>query len=156
MKSRVTIRARICFCVIGLCAIAFLPTVLQAADDDEQWAGRDGWIEEPATKSLNGDGGMGHAYLDPASVHRGEDGLVYFNESSDVTRPEQIGKVGLMKDAYDCAKDVKYMCVGRGDWRNDKRSTLDASREPALPIYRRYLCGDAASSDSSSSNSRAQ
>jgi hypothetical protein len=137
MKSRVTIRARICFCVIGLCAIAFLPTVLQAADDDEQWAGRDGWIEEPATKSLNADGGTGHAYLD-------------------VTRPEQIGKVGLMKDAYDCAKDVKYMCVGRGDWRNDKRSTLDASREPALPIYRRYLCGDAASSDSSSSNSRAQ
>jgi hypothetical protein len=89
------------------------------------------------------EGDPGRAYLDTTSAHRGGDGLVYFNESSNVMRPEQIGKVGLMEDAYDCAKDIKYMCVERGDWRNDRSSTMDASKEPALPIYRKYLCGAA-------------
>jgi hypothetical protein len=107
-----------------------------------QWNGHDGWIEEPGFKSLNVSGGSGHAYLDSASVHRESDGLTYFNESADVTRPSDIGKAGFMKDAYDCSRNIKYMCVEQGDWRNDKRSTVDASKDPALPIYRKYLCGD--------------
>jgi len=111
---------------------------------EAQWEGRDGWVEEPGTKSLNVKGDPGHAYLDPASVHRGDDGLVYFNESSDVSRPTEIGKVGLMKDAYDCAKNIKYMCVDAGDWRNDQKSTIKADDDPALPVYRKFLCGDAA------------
>jgi hypothetical protein len=45
-----------------------------------------------------------NAYLDPASVLSGDDGLIYFNESSNVSRPEEMAKVGLMKDAYDCGK----------------------------------------------------
>jgi hypothetical protein len=105
---------------------------------EAQWSGRDGWVEEPETKV---EGATGHSYLDPASVHRGEDGLIYFNESADVPRPEQIGKIGFMKDAYDCAKNLKW-CVGYGDWRDDKQSTLDATKDPALPVYRKYLCGD--------------
>jgi hypothetical protein len=108
-----------------------------------QWAGKDGWVEEPAAKSLNVVGASGHAYLDPASVHRGDDGLIYFNESSDVSRPEEIGKVGFMKDAYDCAKNIKYMCVDAGDWRNDPKSTIHAANDPALSVYRKFLCGDA-------------
>jgi hypothetical protein len=107
-----------------------------------QWDGKDGWVEEPAAKSLNVEGKPGHAYLEPASVRRGDDGLIYFNESSDVSRPEDIGKVGLMKDAYDCAKNVKYMCVDAGDWRNDPKSTIHANNDPALQIYRKFLCGD--------------
>jgi hypothetical protein len=110
---------------------------------EAQWAGKDGWVEEPATKSLNVEGKPGHAYLDPASVRRGDDGLIYFNESSDVSRPEDIGKVGLMKDAYDCAQNVKYMCVDAGDWRNDPKSTIKAANDPALSVYRKFLCGDA-------------
>jgi len=47
-----------------------------------------------------------------------------------------------MKDAYDCAKNIKYMCVGSGNWRNDSQSIIHADRDPALPIYRKYLCGD--------------
>ena len=107
-----------------------------------QWSGRDGWIEEPGAQSLNIDGPAGHAYLDPASIHRGQDGLVYFNESTDVMSPNDIGKTGFMQDAYDCSKDLKYMCVGPSNWRNDKQSTIDASNDPALPVYRKYLCGD--------------
>ena len=75
-------------------------------------------------------------------MRRGDDGLIYFNESSDVSRPEDIGKVGLMKDAYDCAKNVKYMCVDAGDWRNDQKSTIKAANDPALSVYRKFLCGD--------------
>lgn len=108
-----------------------------------QWAGRDGWIEEPVNKALEADGMFGRSYLDVNSVHRGDDGLVYFSESSNVSRPEDIGKVGFMKDAYDCARNLKYMCVGQGNWRTDKSSTINAANDPALPIYRTYLCGDA-------------
>ena len=123
--------------VLAITAVLLLSNLAEA-----QWTGLDGWIEEPAAKSLNFEGGSGHAYLDSASVHRGDDGLVYFTESSDVSRPEEIGKVGLMKDAYDCTRNIKYMCVGSGNWRNDKKSTIDAANEPALPVYRKYLCGD--------------
>ena len=124
--------------------LATLIVLMLCARSDAQWSGRDGWVEEPAVKSLNVEGGSGHAYLDPASVHRGNDGLVYFNESSNVSRPEEIGKVGFMKDAYDCAKNIKYMCVEAGDWRNDPKSTVrTADDDPALPVYRKFLCGDA-------------
>ena len=108
-----------------------------------QWSGRDGWIEEPGAKSLSVDGAATHAYLDSASVHRGTDGFVYFNESTDVARPEDIGKTGLMKDAYDCDKNIKYMCVGGANWRNDVKSSAQTGSDPALPVYRKYLCGDA-------------
>jgi hypothetical protein len=122
--------------------LAILISLIFSMRAEAQWAGKDGWVEEPATKSLNVVGDPGHAYLDPASVHRGDDGLIYFNESSDVSRPEDIGKVGFMKDAYDCAKNVKYMCVEAGDWRNDPKSTVNASKDPALSVYRKFLCGD--------------
>jgi hypothetical protein len=118
---------------------AIVMTLLLSSRAQAQWSGRDGWVEEPDTKV---EGATGHSYLDPASVHRGEDGLIYFNESADVPRPEQIGKTGFMKDAYDCAKNLKYMCVGYGDWRDDKQSTVDAAKDPALRVYRKYLCGD--------------
>jgi hypothetical protein len=117
-----------------------------------QAEGRDGWIEEPATHSLNVDGAHGRAYLDTASVYRGNDGLVYFNESADVTRSEDIGKVGLMKDAYDCARNLKYMCVEAGNWRNDTKSTVDAAHDPAFQVYRKYLCGDANAAPNSSAD----
>ena len=123
--------------------LVVLIILMFSARSDAQWGGRDGWVEEPAAKSLNVEGGGGHAYLDPASVHRGDDGLIYFNESSNVSRPEEIGKVGFMKDAYDCAKNLKYMCVEVGDWRNDPKSTINASNDPALSVYRKFLCGDA-------------
>jgi hypothetical protein len=124
-------------------AIAILTVLIFSNRIEAQWAGKDGWVEEPAAKSLNVEGDPGHAYLDPASVHRGDDGLIYFNESSNVSRPEDIGKVGFMKDAYDCAKNIKYMCVEVGDWRNDPKSTIDAAHDPALSVYRKFLCGDA-------------
>ena len=111
-----------------------------------QESNHDGWIEEPGFKSMNVKGSSGRAFLDSSSVHRESDGLVYFNESADVTRPEDIGKTGFMKDAYDCSRNLKYMCVEQGDWRNDKQSTVDASKDPSLPIYRKYLCGDDGSS----------
>jgi len=123
-------------------ALALLIVVIAANRIEAQWTGKDGWVEEPATKSLNVEGDPGHAYLDPASVHRGDDGLIYFNESSNVSRPDEIGKVGFMKDAYDCGKNIKYMCVEVGDWRNDPKSTVDAAHDPALSVYRKYLCGD--------------
>jgi hypothetical protein len=123
-------------------AIAILTVLLLSNRIEAQWTSKDGWVEEPATKSLNVEGDPGHAYLDPTSVHRGDDGLIYFNESSNVSRPEEIGKVGFMKDAYDCGKNIKYMCVEVGDWRNDPKSTIDAARDPALSVYRKYLCGD--------------
>ena len=123
--------------------LIYLTILMPSARSEAQWSGRDGWVEEPAVKSLNVEGGSGHAYLDPASVHRGNDGLVYFNESSNVSRPEEIGKVGFMKDAYDCAKNIKYMCVEAGDWRNDPKSTVHTAHDPALPVYRKFLCGDA-------------
>jgi hypothetical protein len=109
---------------------------------DAEWSGRDGWIEEPDARSLNVAGEPGHAYLDSASVHRGSDGLVYFNESANVLRPEEIGKTGFMTDAYDCAKNIKYMCVGSGNWRDDTKSAVHTAGDPALPVYRKYLCGD--------------
>jgi len=111
---------------------------------DAQWSGRDGWVEERGAKSLNVEGEAGHAYLDSASVRRGSDGLVYFNESTNVSRPEEIGKTGLMADAYDCARNIKYMCVGPGNWRDDTKSAVHTAGDPALPVYRRYLCGDVA------------
>ncbi len=123
-------------------ALVILSALILSPRTEAQWTGRDGWVEEPAAKSLNVEGDPGHAYLDPASVHRGDDGLIYFNESSNVSRPEEIGKVGFMKDAYDCARNIKYMCVEVGDWRNDPKSTVKAADDPALPIYRKFLCGD--------------
>ncbi len=120
-----------------------------------QWSGHDGWVEEPGANSLEAEGDPGHSYLDPASVHRGDDGLIYFNESSGVTRPEEIGRTGFMKDAYDCAKNVKYMCVGVGDWRNDLKSTISTTNDPALPVYRKYLCGDSGAHPVSASSAEA-
>ena len=125
-------------CVAGLISIAGFSGSARA-----QWSGRDGWIEEPGAKSLNVDSAPTHAYLDSASVHRGSDGLVYFNESTDVAHPEDIGKTGLMKDAYDCDKNIKYLCVGGANWRNDTKSSVHTDADPALPVYRKYLCGDA-------------
>jgi len=127
--------------------LALLIVLIFSNPIEAQWAGKDGWVEEPAAKSLNVEGDPGHAYLDPASVHRGDDGLIYFNESSNVSRPEDIGKVGFMKDAYDCSKNIKYMCVEAGDWRNDPKSTVNASNDPALSVYRKFLCGDADTSN---------
>ena len=123
-------------------AVAISILLLAAGRAQSQWSGRDGWIEESGAKLLKDD--PGHSYLDPASVHRGDDGLVYFNESSGVMKPEDVGHTGFMKNAYDCGKNIKYMCVGQGDWRNDLKSTIDTADDPALPIYRKYLCGDSA------------
>lgn len=146
MKTPDNSKQRRCQRTVG--ALAILIILALSARSDAQWAGRDGWVEEPAVKSLNvKGGGSGHAYLDRASVYRGDDGLIYFNESSDVSRPEEIGKVGLMKDAYDCAKNIKYMCVEAGDWRNDPKSTVHAEHDPALPVYRKFLCGDGGAAD---------
>jgi len=133
----------------GLWVLALITLLVLPICAEAQWSGRDGWVEEPATKSLNVEGDPGHSYLDPASAHRGDDGMVYFNESSGVTKPDEIGRTGFMKDAYDCAKNLKYMCVGQGDWRNDRKSALDTANDPALPVYRKYLCGDAAADASS-------
>lgn len=132
--------------------LATVTLLLLSVRAEGQWTGRDGWIEEPAAKSLNVEGDAGRSYLDTASVHRGDDGLVYFSESSNVMRPEEIGKVDFMKDAYDCVRNIKYMCVelGRGNWRNDRNSTLNAADDPALPVYRKYLCGDPDRTDDSS------
>jgi len=58
-------------------ALAILTVLMLSNRTEAQWAGRDNWVEEPATKSLNIEGDPGHAYLDPASVHRGDDGLIY-------------------------------------------------------------------------------
>src|SRR5271166_1581759 len=129
--------------IVGIWALTVMALLVFSNCAQAQWSGRDGWVEEPATKSLNVDGDPGHSYLEPASIHRGDDGLVYFNESSGVTKPDEIGRTGFMKDAYDCAKNIKYTCVGLGDWRNDQKSAINAAKDPALPIYRRYLCGDA-------------
>lgn len=150
-------KARRNLALLAICTLAASTMLAAGAGAQVQWNGREGWIEEPDTKSLNLDGDAGgHAYLDTASVHRGEDGLVYFNESSNVTRPKDIGKVGLMKDAYDCARNVKYMCVEQGDWRNDPKSTVNAEHEAALKVYRKYLCGDAnaAAADTTKSSAR--
>jgi hypothetical protein len=35
------------------------------------------------------------------------------------------------------------MCVGLGDWRNDQKSAIDTANDPALQVYRKYLCNDA-------------
>jgi hypothetical protein len=140
--------------VIGARHIALVTTLsilLVATCARAQWKGHDGWVEETNGKTLKDD--PGHSYLDPASVHRGDDGLVYFNEISGVTKPEQIGNTGFMKNAYDCARDLKYMCVDQGDWRNDPSSTIRTSDDPALPLYRKYLCGDAAHANSTPTDS---
>jgi len=124
----------------SLLIVVAIALLFAASDARAQWDGHDGWIEEANGKTLADD--PGHWYLDPASVHRGDDGLVYFNESNGGTKPEDIGNTGFMKDAYDCARNIKYMCVGTGDWRNDQSSAIHTANDPALPIYRRYLCGD--------------
>ena len=77
------------------------------------------------------------------ALHRGDDGLVYFNESTGITRPEDIGRKGFMQNAFDCANNIKYMCIGSGDWKHDLKSTVNTSKDPALRVYRKYLCGDA-------------
>jgi len=128
-------------------AIVLASFLCAATDAHAQWNGHDGWIEETNAKTLKDD--PGHSYLDPASVHRGDDGLVYFNEISGVTRPDDVGRTGFMKNAYDCARNLKYMCVGQGDWRNDLSSTINTSDDPALPLYRKYLCGDDTAANSS-------
>jgi hypothetical protein len=135
--SRLSRFARRCRYVPLLAALMIL-----CAGVDAEWSGRDGWVEEPGAKSLDIGGAPGHAYLDSASVHRGSDGLVYFNESANVSRPEEIGKTGFMTDAYDCGKNIKYICVGAGNWREDTKSTVHTATDPALPVYRQYLCGD--------------
>ncbi len=129
------------FRLAGFLAVAALtfPALPNAAR--AQWSGRDGWVEETNGKTLADD--PGHSYLDPASVHRGDDGLVYYNESTGVTKPDEIGRTGFMKNAYDCARNIKYICVGIGDWRNDLKSTINTANDPALQVYRKYLCGDA-------------
>jgi hypothetical protein len=127
--------------VAAAIALAFV-----AHDARAQWSGHDGWVEETNGKTLADD--PGHSYLDPASVHRGDDGLVYFNESNGVTKPEEIGRAGFMKDAYDCTRNIKYMCVGTGDWRNDQSSAIHTANDPALRIYRKYLCNDDAAGES--------
>jgi hypothetical protein len=114
-------------------------TVLTLANVARSQDQRTQWVEEPAAVV---EGVPGHSYLDPASVRRSDDGLVYFNESTGVTKSAEIGQKGFMKNAYDCAKNLKYMCVGMGDWKNDLKSTVNTSRDPALPVYRKYLCGD--------------
>jgi hypothetical protein len=121
-------------------AIAVLLFLAIAKFAFAQSEGCDGWVEEPAAVV---EGEAGHSYLDPTSTRRGDDGLVYFNESTGITKPEEIGHKGFMKDAYDCARNIKYMCVGSGDWKNDLKSTIKASNDPALQVYRKYLCGDA-------------
>lgn len=125
----------------GFCTLALIALVVVSGASQAQWSGRDGWVEETNGKTLKDD--PGHSYLDPVSVHRGDDGLVYFNESSGVMKPDDIGHAGFMKDAYDCANNIKYVCVGVGNWRNDLKSTIDTANDPALPLYRKYLCGDA-------------
>jgi hypothetical protein len=107
-----------------------------------QGNGHQGWVQEPPPRSLNVED-SGHAYLDSESVHPGEDGLIYFNESSSASGPGETGKAGVMKDAYDCKKNIKYVCVELGNWRDDPKSRISAVDDPALPVYRKYLCGDA-------------
>jgi hypothetical protein len=132
---------------LGVAVVLALPAPAIAQSTD-----RGGWVEEPGAKV---EGQPGRAYLDPASVHRGTDGMVYFNESSGVTRAEDVGKVGIMLDAYDCAKNIKYMCVQYGNWRNDAKSMVNAARDPALSVYRHYLCGDESTAgDSAKSKSQ--
>jgi hypothetical protein len=142
--------------LISVATLLLVLAPLGSACAQTQWSGREGWVEEPATKSLNVKSDVEHSYLDPASVHRGDDGLVYFSESTGVTKPEDIGHTGFMKDAYDCGKNLKYMCVGIGDWRNDLKSTIKTADDPALQVYRKYLCGDGADAGSSNSNPSAK
>jgi len=146
-------RARRISCKIGAGAFAAATILSFQTRTVAQWNSREDWVEEPAAKSLNEARDSGRAYLDPGSVHRGDDGLIYFNESSNVLRPVEIGKVGLMKDAYDCQRNIKYLCVELGNWRNDRKSTINAANDPALPVYRKYLCRDAEPAKASS-NSR--
>ena len=122
--------------LIALIAVAVLTLANSARAQADQ---REQWVEEPAAVV---EGEPGHSFLDPGSVRRGDDGLVYFNESTGVTKSEEIGQKGFMKNAYDCAKNLKYMCVGQGDWKNDLKSTVNTSKDPALTVYRKYLCGD--------------
>jgi hypothetical protein len=143
MKPRdVVVRSSCTSCRISIWALALAALLILSEPAIAQWAGRDGWVEEPDSKSLNVAGDPGHAYLDSTSVHRTDDGLIHFNESSNVTRAEDIGKVGIMEDAYDCSANVKYMCVDQGDWRNDPKSKVNLTHDPALSLYRKYLCGD--------------
>ncbi len=124
---------------IGFLLLVAVSLTSPSFDARAQSSGHDGWVEEPAAVV---EGEPGHSYLDPASIRRGDDGLVYFNESTGVTKSEEIGQKGFMKNAYDCTKNIKYMCVGQGDWKNDLKSTVSTSKDPALQVYRQYLCGD--------------
>ena len=153
MRDEMTWRKSIISNLVVFHALAVITLLSAAPRALAQWGGRDGWVEEPATKSLNVQGEPDHSYLDPASIHRGDDGLVYFSESTGVARPDEIGRTGFMKEAYDCTKNVKYMCVGIGDWRNDQKSAIDTSNDPALQVYRKYLCGDGGDGDTSIANS---
>jgi hypothetical protein len=126
--------------LMWIAAIVVLPFLAFPKFTFAQSEGYDGWVKEPAAVV---EGEPGHSYLDPTSTRRGDDGLVYFNESTGITKPEEIGHKGFMKDAYDCARNIKYMCVGSGDWKNDLKSTIKTSNDPALQVYRKYLCGDA-------------
>ncbi len=122
---------------LAIVAILVIGTVIVAR---AQTTKPDGWVEETGTQV---EGMGGRSYLDTSSIHQGEDGLVYFNESVGLSRPDEIGEKGVMKDAYDCAKDIKYMCISGSDWRNDPESAIHTAADPALPIYRKYLCGGA-------------
>ena len=63
-------------------SLALAISVLIASIALAQGSAHDEWIEEPGANPLEAKGDPGHSYLDPGSVHRGDDGLVYFNESS--------------------------------------------------------------------------
>ena len=54
-------------------ALTILTILILSTRAEAQWTGRDGWVEEPAAKSLNVKGKPGHAYLDPSSVRLAPD-----------------------------------------------------------------------------------
>jgi len=115
----------------------------------------EGWVQEPVSSSSKVED-SGHAYLDSASVHRGDDGLIYFNESTGGLPPGELGDAGVMKDAYDCKNNIKYLCVDLGDFRDDPKSRINATDDPALLVYRHYLCGDAEPESSRSASLKEQ
>jgi len=136
-----SVRSQIGKVPVSFATVAIVFAIVSAiarAEDHAQW------IEEPGATALDAKHSPTHSYLDPSTVQKGDDGLVYFTESADVANPKDVGKIGIMKNAYDCAHDIKYMCIGHSDWKNDLSSTTHTKDDPALPIYRKYLCGDGA------------
>ena len=118
------------------------------------------WVREPLDSAITGDPALDAAraksYLDISSIHPGHDGLMYFSESENVSQPDDIGKVGLMNDAYDCKKNIKFMCTSTGDWRNDTASRQKFSQHDAgYSFYRRYLCSESPSSHATASKRHA-